>query len=468
MSHLFLKILNMSISASYVVLVVLLLRLLFKKAPKWIAVILWGIVALRLVCPVSIESVLSLIPRAEVVSPDIMLDRTPEINTGIPIINEVINPVIGNSFAPDPLTSANPLQLWIPTLALIWLLGVVSMLAYALISYARLRRRVSTAVRLREELYQSENVTSPFVLGIFKPRIYLPFCMEEKAMAYVIAHERSHVRRLDHWWKPLGFLLLAVHWFNPLMWVGYLLLCRDIELACDERVIGTLDRDARADYSEALLACSVNRRLISACPLAFGEVGVKARIKSVLHYKKPAFWIVVAAVAVCVAVAVCFLTNPKNIGTDGETSDPSQETEDYGDGTTQPTADRYGETDPMRLSEKQIALMQSYPAYFGLNAARGLDVYVWQVSEYRYAFILLQRFEGSDRVSTSELMKMDSIGAEEMREILSTYDVDPQEVEVYRWQNPLSSTNHWIWDPNEDIETQRKAFGDRIRAILFD
>ena len=310
MSEMFLKIINMSISASYIVLAVLLLRLLLKKAPKWITVVLWGIVAVRLVCPFSIESVLSLIPSSEVVSPNIMTDKTPTINTGIPIINSALNPVISESFTPNPGDSANPLQIWIPVLTAIWIVGMVALLIYTVISYARVRRKIGTAVLLRDNIYQSENVVSPFVLGIIKPKIYLPFNMNEKDMEHVVAHEMAHIRRKDHLWKPLGFILLTLHWFNPLMWLGYVLLCRDIELACDEKVIKELDHDARADYSEALLTCSVNRRLIAACPLAFGEVGVKDRVKSVLNYKKPAFWIIIAAVVACVVVAVCFLTNP--------------------------------------------------------------------------------------------------------------------------------------------------------------
>ena len=310
MSEIFLKIINMSISASYIVLAVLLLRLLLKKAPKWITVVLWGIVAVRLVCPFSIESVLSLIPSSEVVSPNIMTDKTPTINTGIPIINSTLNPVISNSFTPNPGDSANPLQIWIPILTAIWIVGMVALLIYTVISYARVRRKIGTAVLYKDNIYQSENVVSPFVLGIIKPKIYLPFNMNEKDMEHVVAHEMAHIRRKDHLWKPLGFLLLTLHWFNPLMWLGYVLLCRDIELACDEKVIKELDHDARADYSEALLTCSVNRRMIAACPLAFGEVGVKDRVKSVLNYKKPAFWIIMAAVVACVVVAVCFLTNP--------------------------------------------------------------------------------------------------------------------------------------------------------------
>lgn len=313
MSEIFLKIINMSISASYIVLAVLLLRLLLRKAPKWITVLLWGIVAIRLVCPFSVESVLSLIPSAEVISPNIMTDKTPTINTGIQIINSALNPVISDSFTPNPVDSANPLQIWIPVLTTIWIVVMVALLIYTVISYARVRRKIGTAVLYKDNIYQSENVVSPFVIGIIKPKIYLPFNINEKDMEHVVAHEMAHIRRKDHLWKPRGFLLLTLHWFNPLMWFGYVLLCRDIELACDEKVIGELDRDARADYSEALLTCSVNRRLIAACPLAFGEVGVQQRIKSVLNYKKPAFWIIILAVIACAVTAVCFLTNPLTI-----------------------------------------------------------------------------------------------------------------------------------------------------------
>ncbi len=310
MTEFFLKIVNMSISASWIVLAVLLLRLLLKKAPKWINVILWGIVGLRLVMPFTLESVFSLIPSAETVTPEIMMDKTPQINTGVPIINNAINPVISESFTPAPMDSANPLQIWIPIFALVWVIGIVGMVLYTVISFLRVKRKIGTAVLLCDNIYQSESVVSPFVLGILRPKIYLPFNMNEQDMAQVIAHENAHISRKDHLWKPLGFLILTLHWFNPLMWLGYVLLCRDIELACDEKVVKTLNNEQKADYSQALLACSVNRRIIAACPLAFGEVGVKKRIKSVLNYKKPAFWLVLTAIVLSVVVAVCFLTNP--------------------------------------------------------------------------------------------------------------------------------------------------------------
>ncbi len=312
MSELFLRIFNMSISASWLVLAVLVLRLLLKKAPKWVHMLLWGVVAVRLIFPFSIESALSLIPSAETVPMGIAFAHNPAINSGIDAINHAVNPAISSSFAPNPGDSANPLQVWIPVAAVVWMMGMAAMVIYTAVSYGRLLHRVRTAVCYGDNIYQSENVDSPFVLGVFRPKIYLPFHLKEQDMAHILAHEQAHIRRKDHWWKPLGFTLLSTHWFNPLMWLAYVLLCRDMELACDETVIKELGNEQRADYAQALVTCSVRRRTSAACPLAFGEVGVKERVKSVMNYRKPAFWIMFVAVIVCIATAVCFLTNPKD------------------------------------------------------------------------------------------------------------------------------------------------------------
>ena len=311
MNELFLKIINMSISASWLVLAVLILRFVLKKAPKWINVLLWGIVAIRLICPFSFESQLSLIPSAETIPLNIGMDSTPTINSGISAINNAVNPIISQSNTPMAGASINPLQITIGIYEYIWIFGMIALALYTAISYWRLHRKVDTAVRYKDNIFQSENVSSPFVFGIIKPRIYLPFKMNGQDLEHVVAHEQAHIRRKDHWWKPLGFLLLTIHWFNPLMWMAYVLLCRDIELACDEKVIKELGNEQRGDYTQALVACSVNRRMIAACPLTFGEVGVKERVKSVMNYKKPALWVIIIAVIVCVGVAVCFLTNPK-------------------------------------------------------------------------------------------------------------------------------------------------------------
>ena len=311
MSGIFLKLLNLSISASWLVLVVLALRLVLKRAPKWVNVLLWGMVALRLMLPFSIESALSLIPSAETLSPEtVRFDPAPTITSGVEFIDNAVNPSLSESFAAAPLASVNPLYVWTYLAGWVWLIGLAAMLLYALVSYLRLRRRVSASIPLRENIYVCDEVPSPFILGIVRPRIYLPSALDETQRGSVLSHERAHLARRDHWWKPLGYALLAVYWFNPLLWLAYTLLCRDIELACDERVLRGMDAGQVKDYSSALLACSVPRRMLAACPLAFGEVGVGARVKNALRYKKPAFWVVAASVAVCVVVAVCFLTDP--------------------------------------------------------------------------------------------------------------------------------------------------------------
>ena len=311
MAAVFLKLLNLSISASWLVLAVLVLRLVSKRSPKWMNVLLWGMVALRLMLPFSIESALSLIPSAETLSPEVVrFDPAPTITSGVEFIDNAVNPSLSESFAAAPLASVNPLYVWTYLAGWVWLIGLGAMLLYALVSYLRLRRRVSVSLCVRENIYLCDAISSPFILGVVKPRIYLPSGLDEVQRQNVLSHERAHLARRDHWWKPLGFALLAVYWFNPVLWLAYALLCRDIELACDERVIRTMDESAVKTYSTVLLACSMPRKAVITCPLAFGEVGVKERVRNALRYKKPAFWVVAASVAVCVVVAVCFLTNP--------------------------------------------------------------------------------------------------------------------------------------------------------------
>ena len=312
MAAVFLKLLNLSISASWLVLAVLVLRLVSKRSPKWMNVLLWGIVALRLVLPFSVESALSLIPSAETVSPAVVqFDPAPTITSGVEFIDNAVNPSLSESFAAAPLASVNPLYVWTYLAGWVWLIGLGAMLLYALVSYLRLRRRVSVSLPIQDHIYLCDAISSPFILGVVKPHIYLPSGLDEVQRQNVLAHEQAHLARRDHWWKPLGFALLAVYWFNPVLWLAYTLLCRDIELACDERVIRTMDESAVKTYSTVLLACSMPRKAVITCPLAFGEVGVKERVRNALHYKKPAFWVVAASVAVCVVVAVCFLTNPR-------------------------------------------------------------------------------------------------------------------------------------------------------------
>ncbi|MBQ3007628.1 MAG: hypothetical protein IJD78_08720 [Clostridia bacterium] len=311
MTDFFIELLNISITASYLILAVILIRLIFKKIPKKFICLLWGIAAIRLVFPFSIESALSLIPSAQTIPENIAMQTVPAISSGIEFVNSTVNPVIADVFTPNPGDSVNPLQIITAVGSYIWIIGLAVMVLYGIISYLRVKRSVKTAVLLENNVWQSESVVSPFILGIVRPKIYIPFNMDNETKSYVISHENAHLRRRDHWIKPLGFAVLAVYWFNPLVWIAYILLCRDIEAACDEKVVASMDGDMRKEYARALLDCAVNRRRIAACPLAFGEVSVKNRIKNVMNYKKPAFWVIILAIAACIVAAVCFLTNPE-------------------------------------------------------------------------------------------------------------------------------------------------------------
>ncbi|MBE5892738.1 MAG: hypothetical protein E7286_05080 [Lachnospiraceae bacterium] len=380
MISLFIKIVNMSISAGWIVLVVLFLRVLLKKAPKWVNPLLWGIVGLRLIMPFPLLSIVSLIPSAETISPQIMYETKPEIHTGISALNTVVNPVISQSFAPNPGDSANPLQIWIPIFAIIWLIGMAVLLIYMIVSYSVLRKSMKTAVLYKGErksengrdgvrIYLSDKTSFPFVLGFFRPVIYLPFSIKEKDIKYVLAHERAHIARKDHFFKPLSFLLLSVYWFHPLLWLAYLMLGKDMEFACDEHVIGRLPREELADYSQALLSCSIGLRKISVCPLAFGEVSVKDRVKNVLNYKKPAFWLVVAAVAALGVLAVCFLTDPVNVFF-------SNKVRENTDGKQMTLEDVHA------LSQKGEALSWTdFEAYNYVETGSGLYIRVYKIDE---------------------------------------------------------------------------------------
>ena len=549
MSELFLKIVNMSISASWIVVAVLALRFCLKKAPKWVNVLLWGIVAVRMVFPFSIESVLSLMPSAETISPTIMMEQTPSVQTGVPVLNHVINPVISGSLTPAPGASANPLQIWIPVLAWIWLFGIAALFLYSAVSYWCLRHKVCEAVILRDNIYQSENVCSPFVLGIIRPKIYLPYHMDSREMGHVIAHEQTHICRRDHWWKPLGFLLLTIHWFNPLMWLSYVLLCRDIELACDEKVIREMSNEQRADYTQALVACSVDRRLIAACPLAFGEIGVKERVKSVMNYKKPAFWIVLASVIVCAVIAVCFLTNPIGFQFDVSANtivsanhfdmrnaddpvsiemNPAQISElnsRLAGVKNCKRSDKYAGLTPgyqisaqmqdgsyIRISGYSLSdntmvdieqngkryavsdrefqeylsricaggdvsaafdlqpLRAQYPEYFDLDASAGLDVYVWQMAPDSYCFGLLPHTASPRDSTAQELLALRGASSEQMRYILAAYALDPDDIYVIPWQNPISSyiPECWIVTENgESLEEKQAQYIETVSAMLF-
>ena len=365
MAEIFQKALNMSIAAGWLILAVIALRLLLRRAPKRFRLLLWAVVGLRLALPWSIESALSLIPSAQTLPEGIMLERAPVLDTGISALNGAINPGFTAAFTPELGVSANPLQVLLPIAAALWMLGAAAMLLWALVSWLRLRKRVREAVRLEENVYECE-IASPFVLGLFRPRIYLPFSLENGERELVLAHECAHITAGDHIIKPLGWLLLAAHWYNPLVWLAYALFCRDIELACDERVVRGLSLSDRADYSQALLDLSRPRGGVRACPLAFGESSVKGRVKSVLCYKKPAFWLVLLAVVVCVGAAVCFLTDPK------EEAEPV----DDGDGGVVISA-RLEENFPAQVLDYAFACTEEMAeelSYLGLKSAELTDL----------------------------------------------------------------------------------------------
>ncbi len=317
MGVIFIKLLNMSITASWLILAVLGIRFLFRRIPKWITCLLWGVVAVRLIFPFSIESAFSLLPSAEPIRTSTMVEGermsyVPYVDSHIGVVEDTVNPLLAETFAYQETESVAPLQIATGIAGSVWLCGMIVLLIFAAMSMIRLRLYVREAILYKENIYICDAVTSPFILGIIRPRIFLSSSRSEEEVEYMIAHESAHLKRKDHLWKPFGYLLLCIYWFNPLCWVAYMMLCRDIELACDEKVIRDMSFADKKEYSRVLLSCATQRRLVMVCPLAFGEVGVKDRVKSVLNYKKPSFWIVLISMVACVAVAVCFLTEPKS------------------------------------------------------------------------------------------------------------------------------------------------------------
>lgn len=299
MEALFTKLIEISMIASYLILIILVLRICFKKASKSFYCFLWALVGLRLVFPFSIESIFSLIPRKEVIQPT--------IQTGMNVLNQTIeqNTQVETVLVPQSIN-------WMSVLAIIWIIGIVTLSIYSIISYYRLYKKVSISLPYKKNIYYCDSINSPFILGIIQPKIYLPSTLNESQIEYVLKHENAHLKRKDHLWKPIGFALLTIYWFNPMIWIAYITLCKDIESACDEFVIKEMDAFNKKMYSETLFACSVDRKLIMACPLAFGEVGVKERIKSIVNYKKPSFWVLCVSLVACIVLSVGFLTEPKS------------------------------------------------------------------------------------------------------------------------------------------------------------
>ncbi len=314
MEALFLKILNMSVTASWLAVAVAVLRLVFRKAPKALRVLLWALVGLRLILPISFESKLSLIPTREPITPETIYVGSSEQLTNP--AQDSIAPLPQQNSETDPSQQSDSVDgtNLVKIASILWISGALGMLIYAAISYLMLARKTSARIPMGNRIYLCDNVNTPFILGIFCPKIILPSRIEDRFVHHVIAHETAHLKRKDHWWKPLGYTILCLHWFNPFVWGAYVLLCRDIELACDEKAIRKMPMKERADYTETLLSCSISRNAIAACPLAFGEIAVKDRIKAVLNYKKPTFWVIILTCATSVAVAAGLLTDPVGTG----------------------------------------------------------------------------------------------------------------------------------------------------------
>lgn len=432
MANVFIDLFNMSITASYLVLAVVVARLLLKKAPKWINCLLWALVGIRLICPFSFESSLSLIPGSQTISVNNSSSGRPfTVQSGVPVLDNNVNEFVSAHYYEGVTVPTNTFADTTTILAIVWLVGIFLMLLYGSVSYIRLHKRVGASLLLNDNIYYCDNIDTPFILGFLKPKIYVPSGISEEQIGYIALHEKAHLKRKDHFWKPLGFVLLSVYWFNPVIWVAYILLCRDIETACDEKVIKNMPNTEKKNYSETLVSCSVQRRMVMACPLAFGEVGVKQRIKSVLNYKKPAFWVILLALVLLTVVAVCFLTNPSDesssIGIIGGADGP----------TSIIVSDKNEEKEIKKLQER-------YPHFFNLNIENGVTVYVTKLSQDNFECYLTSNLNPTDPQKVMHFDELASI--DEMKLILSTYNLTNEEITVEPFRHLLSS---YIGDSSE-------------------
>ena len=375
MERIFIQLVNMSLVAGWLILAVLLIRGIFNKLPKAFRCVLWGLVALRLICPWSIESDMSIIPKAEIIADDdtkisiLSGDKELDNNSADVLHNEELDNdiIVNNSYEGNKVDIAvkennsvendnsniintnsvsvhttqsngkeSAFSISIGTLSKVWILGMVIMAVYYMVSYVILKRKVRVSIRYEKNIHLCDNISSAFILGLVCPKIYVPSHLSKVELANVIKHERAHLSRYDNWWKPLGFLLLSVYWFNPLIWIAYIMFCKDIELACDEKVVKTMDVAEVKEYSNTLLECSISRKLIMAAPLAFGEVAVKSRIKSVINYKKPTFWVIILSIAISVVIAIGFMTNPATKDKNNLSNEVGENSETDTTDTTEP------------------------------------------------------------------------------------------------------------------------------------
>ncbi len=467
MEKVFVEILNMGLTATWVVLAVLAVRALCHKAPKTLTVCLWALVGLRLVSPFIPESMLSLIPSGKIVSPEILLAERPSIHTGVTMLNSTVNPYLSEHLAPEysvssgwaPGVSANPMQILAFVASLVWIAGMVIMFAYSLSSYLWLRHKVKVSLCYRDNIYFCDSIATPFVFGIVKPRIYLPSGMEEAQTECVIAHEMSHLKRKDHWWKTIAFFLLSVYWFHPLLWISYLLFSRDIERACDERVVREMEPDSRKNYAEALVSCSLQKRRMLACPLAFGEVGVKNRVKSVLNYKKPAFWIVAVTVVAGAAIAVCFLTNPLS-----ESKEPDKNADPLviiggADGPTTVLVGALNDGADFLLDSDGNVIGGFLNPRYGTEE-EGLYVFIWQLAAGSYSCCVKEKTK--EGYSNEELWSMKSIGLMGARLVVADSGYAKEEITIVPFSMPYSSYL------NLEAAEDPQGYREKLEALFWE
>ena len=311
MDKIFLQIINMSITSSYVILFVMIIRLFLKKFPKIFSYMLWFAVLFRLISPFSFEGIISLIPSSTVVPQDIAYMPKPEINSGIAAIDNSVNNILPTA---TPMASVNPMQIWLAIGEAVWLLGIFLLIVYGVFTIVKLYKKLRSAVLITDNIYETDKFKTPFVFGIIRPKIYLPVNLSETERTYITLHEQTHIKRFDHVIKLISFLITCIHWFNPLAWIAFFLMGEDMELSCDESVIKKLGNDIKKEYSSSLLSLSTGRKITGFCPIAFGENNTKGRIKNVLKYKTPKFWVIAVAIVIIVLLAAGLLSNPPDDG----------------------------------------------------------------------------------------------------------------------------------------------------------
>ena len=446
MRGLFLYAFNMSITAGYFILAIVLFRFIFRKAPKWVNCLLWGLVGLRLLVPFSLESPFSFLPTARTIITNKESSGLPfSVESGIYTVDANVNDYLKSHYYEGVTVPENTFFEIVSVLAIIWLIGVVLMLAYSAISFIRLKKQVAVSILYRDNIYYCDNIGTPFILGAIRPKIYIPSGLEEGQIENIVMHENSHLKRKDHWWKPLGFLILAFYWFNPLIWLAYILLCRDIEKACDEKVVKNMNAEEKKGYLETLVDCSIQRKMELACPVAFGEVGVKQRVRAVVNYKKPAFWIVVIAVVATVVASVGFLTMPEK----------PVSTSDIFEILSKPIA---------TTADKKM-LKEKYPQFFDLDYSDGLTAYVTKLSEENYKWYLSSNKNSTDIERVAGIILSEFADTKEMGKILYTYDIGGIGIEVVPIQHNLSS--YWEY-PQYEADELRESVGLEAKEVWIE